>query len=223
MKKIFKFLLPFTVVASLLIGVQVFALLGPGSGGNILTPTLWQRTGTNTINTMSSSDELGDATTRISKIYTNNLDSNYLTVNTLTIHALVNKRIKIFGGDQLRPTLHIDDMVRVYELMLTAPRELIHGQAFNVAYQNKSIKDIAEIVRETLDEQITCEIISTDDKRSYHVISDKIKRVLGFEPSSTIADAILSLKQAYDKGLIKDGLTNPFYYNVQQMKKINLK
>ena len=83
MKKIFKFLLPFTVVASLLIGIQAFALLGPGSGGNILTPTLWQRTGTNTINTMSTSDELGDATTRIAKGYFTNFDTNILTVGTV--------------------------------------------------------------------------------------------------------------------------------------------
>ncbi len=147
-----------------------------------------------------------------------------LSVNILTINALVNKKIIIFGGDQLRPTLNIEDMVRVYELMLTAPKEKINKQAFNVGYQNKTIKEIAEIVKNTLnDPTITFELKPTDDIRSYHINSDKIKKVLGFETKYTIEDAIISIDYAYKKGLIENGLENPIYHNVKQMKLINLK
>ena len=147
-----------------------------------------------------------------------------LSVNILTINALINKKIKIFGGDQLRPTLNIEDMVRVYELMLIAPGEKIHKQAFNVGYQNKTIGEMAEIVKNTLnDSKITFEVVPTDDKRSYHINSDKIKNVLGFETKFTIEDAVISIKDAYEKGLIIDGLNNPIYHNVKQMKLIGLK
>src|SRR5438876_575428 len=73
-----------------------------------------------------------------------------LTVNILTIHALVNHKIRIFGGKQLRPNLHIKDMVRAYQLFLEAPGAKIDREAFNVGFQNRSVEDIAKMVRDTL-------------------------------------------------------------------------
>lgn len=147
-----------------------------------------------------------------------------LSVNILTINALVNKKIKIFGGQQMRPALNIKDMVRVYELMLEAPGEKINKQAFNVSYANMTIREIAELVRTVIaDNEISFEVTPTDDKRSYHVNADKIKRVLGFKCKYDFADAINSLVQAYKNGLIVDGLSNPYYYNIKRMKEIKLK
>lgn len=147
-----------------------------------------------------------------------------LTVNILTMHALVNKRIKIFGGEQLRPSLNINDMARFYELMLNAPEELINRQAFNITHVNYSVRRYAELVKETLnDEKIEFEVVPTDDKRSYHVDDTKIRERLGFQNDFTIEDAILSIKQAYEEGKIIDGLNNPIYHNIKQMKNIRLK
>ena len=67
------------------------------------------------------------------------------------------------------------------------------------------------------------EIEETNDKRSYHINSDKIKNILGFENKFTIEDAVTSIKEAYEKGLIINGLENPLYYNVKQMNLLNLK
>src|SRR6185436_11414602 len=93
-----------------------------------------------------------------------------LTVNILTIHALVNHKIKIFGGKQLRPNLHVMDMVRAYQLFLNAPAEKIDREAFNVGFQNRSVEDIAKLVRQTLgDPSIELEYTPSDDNRSYHV------------------------------------------------------
>src|SRR5438552_875745 len=126
-----------------------------------------------------------------------------LTVNILTIHALVNHKIRIFGGKQLRPNLHVLDMVRAYLLLLEAPREKIDREAFNVGFQNRSVEDIALMVRDTLgDKSIELEYTPSDDNRSYHVNSEKIKRVLGFEPKFTIRDAIQSIADAYRAGKI---------------------
>ncbi len=147
-----------------------------------------------------------------------------LSVNILTINALINKKIKIFGGEQMRPALNIKDMVRFYELMLEAPKEKVHQQAFNVSYANMTIREIAELVHKVLaDPEVIFEVTTTDDKRSYHVNCDKMRRVLGFECRYDFTDAIRSLIDAYRKGLIVDGLNNPLYHNIKRMKEINLK
>ena len=124
----------------------------------------------------------------------------------------------------MRPTLNIKDMVRFYELLLDAPKEKIHKQAFNVAYLNLTIREIAEMVKEVIgDQSIKFETVTSDDKRSYHVNSSKMKRVLGFECKFSIQEAIQSLIDAYNKNLIIDGLNNPIYYNIKRMKDISLK
>ena len=147
-----------------------------------------------------------------------------LVVNVLTIHALINKKIKIFGGTQLRPNINIKDRVRVYETLLEADGEKIDGEIFNAGYQNLSVEEIGRLVKGTIDnEEIELEYISTDDIRSYHINSGKIKKVLGFQPKYDIKDAIQSLHQAYNDGCIVDGLNNPLYHNIKMMQNIGLK
>jgi nucleoside-diphosphate-sugar epimerase len=147
-----------------------------------------------------------------------------LTVNILTIHALVNHKIKIFGGKQLRPNLNVQDMVRAYLLFLKAPAEKIDREAFNVGFENRSVEDIARLVRDTLgDQTIQLEYTPTNDNRSYHVNSDKIKRVLGFEPRFTIEDAIGSIAEAYRAGKITDPLNNSLYSNIKRMRELQVK
>jgi len=86
------------------------------------------------------------------------------------------------------------------------------------------VEDIAKLVRETLgDAAIELEYTPTDDNRSYHVNSDKIKRVLGFEPRFTIEDAILSIAEAYKAGKIRDPFKNPLYSNIKRMQQLNVK
>ena len=146
-----------------------------------------------------------------------------LVVNILTIHALINKKIKIFGGEQLRPNINIKDRVRAYETLLQADSDKIDGEIFNAGYQNLSVENIGRLVKDTLDDdEIELEFISSDDIRSYHINSDKIKKVLGFEPRYDIADAINSIKQAYNDGLIIDGLNNLIYHNIKLMQSIEL-
>jgi nucleoside-diphosphate-sugar epimerase len=95
-----------------------------------------------------------------------------LSVNILTNLAINKGTITVFGGKQLRPNLHIKDMVDVYELMIEAPAEKIAGQIFNAGYQNLSIAKIAEIVRDVVEQEFTekkpIEIVTTEsnDPRS---------------------------------------------------------
>jgi len=147
-----------------------------------------------------------------------------LVVNILIINALINKKIKIFGGKQLRPNINIKDMVRVYELLLLAPKNKINGEIFNAGYQNHSVEELAKIIKKVIgDPELIFDYIPTDDIRSYHINSDKIRKVLGFKPKYTIEDGVQSIVEAYRNGLITDGLNNPAYYNIKMMQQINLK
>ena len=106
---------------------------------------------------------------------------------------------------------------------MNAPSEKIDGEIFNAGYQNLTVEEIAYLVKETIDDpEIELETVQTDDIRSYHINSDKIKKVLGFEPKYTIEEAIETLKEAYEQGLIVDGLNNPIYHNIKLMKNIKL-
>ena len=146
-----------------------------------------------------------------------------LTVNILTIHALVNRKIRIFGGQQMRPNLHVLDMVRAYELFLTAPAEKLDGVPFNVGFRNETVENIARIVQRVIgDEGIELEYVPTDDNRSYHVNSDRVRQVLGFEPKYTIEDAVRGIVVAFRAGQIPDPMTNPMYQNIKRMRQLAL-
>lgn len=147
-----------------------------------------------------------------------------LSVNILTNHAVTNGKIMVFGGDQLRPNLHIEDMVDAYLLMVSAPSEKIQGEIFNIGYENLSIAKIAETVRDVVLEEfpekgsIEIERTPSNDPRSYHINSEKIRRVLGYQPKRTVADAVRDLCRAFRAGKLPDSMEAPRYYNVRTMK-----
>jgi nucleoside-diphosphate-sugar epimerase len=152
-----------------------------------------------------------------------------LSVNILTNHAVNKGVITVFGGAQMRPNLHIEDMVDAYQLMLTAPHEKIHGETFNIGYENHSITDIAlmaqKVVGAEMPEKGKIDIVTTpsDDTRSYHVNSDKIYRMLNYRPKRTIEDAVRDLVRAFRNHLLDGSFDNDWYYNVRTMKRIGAK
>lgn len=145
-----------------------------------------------------------------------------LTVNILTSHAYYNKKIKVFGGKQLRPNIHIEDMCDAYLLFLAAPKEKIDGKTYNVGFQNLSVEAIAQLVKSSFSEDIAIEVVPTDDNRSYHVSSEKVLNELGFAPKYTVENAIQDLVAAFKQGLVKDPMNNVAYYNIKQMQQIGL-
>lgn len=146
-----------------------------------------------------------------------------LTVNILTNHAVNKGEITVFGGEQKRPNLHIEDMTDLYVYLLELPKEKIQRKTYNVGYENYKVKDIAEMVRSVINPDIPIKITPTDDKRSYHVSSRKIKEELGFEPKHTIEEAIADLKRAYQEGKLPNPMEDMRYYNIKTMQAINLK
>jgi nucleoside-diphosphate-sugar epimerase len=150
-----------------------------------------------------------------------------LTVNILTNHAVNHRRITVFGGSQLRPNLHVDDMAELYVQTLQEPAERIAGQVFNVGYENHSVSDLAGIVKRVVEAELPgreIEIVTTpsDDLRSYHISSEKIHRVLAYRPRRTIEDAVRDLVAAFRDGRLPDSLTRPTYFNIKRMQELNL-
>jgi len=146
-----------------------------------------------------------------------------LTVNILTNHAYNNRSIKVFGGEQMRPNLHIEDMAELYIKSLEYPDTMIDGRIYNAGYENYRVKEIANMVRSVVGEDVGIVTTPTDDNRSYHVSSEKIKRELGFTPTHTIQGAISDLVSAFDAGKIPDSMNAIRYYNIKTMQHINLK
>jgi nucleoside-diphosphate-sugar epimerase len=146
-----------------------------------------------------------------------------LTVNILTNHAVNNGRITVFGGEQLRPNLHIEDMTDLYLQLLEAPDEAISGKIWNAGYHNLKVRDIADMVRNEIGRKVDIVVTSSDDNRSYHVSSEKIKRELGFTASRTVSDAIVDLRKAFVAGKVPNAMTDDRYYNIKRMQALKLR
>ena len=146
-----------------------------------------------------------------------------LTVNILTNHAINNGVIKVFGGEQMRPNIHMDDMVRVYQEALQWPAAAIDGKIYNVGYQNYKVRDIADMVREVIGSQVRIETVPTDDHRSCHVSSERIRRELGFVATRSVEDAARDLQKAFSENRIPDPMADDRYYNIQRMQHLSLR
>lgn len=146
-----------------------------------------------------------------------------LTVNILTHHAVVNRKIVVFGGQQMRPNIHIRDMVAAYLKALEWPDEAVDGKIYNVGYENYRVIDIANMVRDVVGGDIQIVTQATDDLRSYHVSSEKIRRELGFSAQHTVQEAIRDLTDAFQAGKIPNPTTDIRYYNVKTMQSLHLK
>lgn len=144
-------------------------------------------------------------------------------VNILVNHAVNASRIRVFGGEQMRPNIHIDDMVDLYLFLLDQPAEKIDGEIFNAGYENRTVMQLAEIVRHIVGGNIPIEVVPTDDTRSYHVSSEKMRVKLGFQPRRTIEDAVRDLVAAFRAGKLPDPLENPRYFNIKRMQQLKLK
>ena len=145
-----------------------------------------------------------------------------VVVNILTNLAYHKREIFVFGGSQLRPNIHIKDMAEAYIMLLESPKEKIAGKVFNAGYENKTVLELAETARNVIGDDVKLITSESDDNRSYHISSQKIKEELGFNPQHSIKEAIEGLREAFEKGLLEDSLENEKYFNIKRMQSINL-
>ena len=145
-----------------------------------------------------------------------------VVVNILTNLAYHKRSVSVFGGKQLRPNIHIEDMAKAYEALILAPKSKVSGEIFNAGYENRSVLELANTVKRVIGNDVNLKFSPTNDNRSYHISSKKIKKILDFEPTNTISDAVNDLKLAFKKGLLPNSLTDEKYFNIKRMASINL-
>lgn len=133
-----------------------------------------------------------------------------VSVNMLTMQALKNKKITVFGGDQTRPNIHIDDITDLYLFLLDHPE---HTGVFNAGFENLTILQIAKMVTNVVDAKI--EVTPSNDPRSYRINSDRLLAT-GFEPKKTVQDAIDELVGMHRQGTVTD---DERWYNLKWMEK----
>jgi nucleoside-diphosphate-sugar epimerase len=143
-------------------------------------------------------------------------------VNIFTNLAYHKRKISVFGGKQLRPNIHIKDMAKAYDVLINAQKSKVSGEIFNVGYENKTVLDLANIVKSVLGDDIQLVETPTDDNRSYHISSKKIKKILNFDPEFTIKNAVNDLRIAFEKNLLPNSLTDEKYFNIRRMQSIKL-
>jgi nucleoside-diphosphate-sugar epimerase len=135
-----------------------------------------------------------------------------LTVNGLTMQALTNKRMTVFGGTQVRPNIHMDDLVDLY--LFALDRRL--AGVFNAAFENLTVAEIAAMIADRIPSAI--ETTPSNDPRSYRLCSDRLVGS-GFRPKKNVSMAIEEMAAAYHDGRLVD---RPNWHTVRWMKEHNL-
>jgi nucleoside-diphosphate-sugar epimerase len=145
-----------------------------------------------------------------------------VVVNILTNHAVNTGRIRVFGGTQKRPNIHVEDMTDLYVAMLQYPDDLIDGRIYNAGYENHTLIELADIVKGVVGPNLSVDVEPTDDLRSYHVSSQRIKAELGFVAQRDIDDAVRGLANALRTGKLPDSMNDPRYFNIKLMQQVGL-
>ena len=139
-----------------------------------------------------------------------------VSVNALTFSALKNKIINVNGGNQIRPNIHIEDMINLYIFFLTKPKK--YTGIYNAGFENLSIFNLAKKIQKIIPSKIVVKKESFDP-RSYRISSKKLLKI-GFKPAFTVEDAIYEIKNAFQKRILKD---NPRFHSIKWLKLIYLK
>lgn len=144
-----------------------------------------------------------------------------VVVNILTNFAVNKNMVKVFGGSQKRPNIHIDDMVNCYLMLLEAEAEKIEKETFNAGGENHTVLELANIIASEAEvEEVVVE--QTDDLRSYHISSKYIEEKLGFVAKKTIRDAVRELISKFKDGSIPNSFEDDKYFNVKYLSEKGL-
>ncbi len=150
-----------------------------------------------------------------------------LTVNILTNYAYNKGYIRVFGGNQSRPNLHIDDMCDLYKFLVLNDIKKYNGEIFNVGTENLKIIEVAEKVKSVMKKKlnrnnIEIRVEESSDIRSYMINSDKIKKTLGFQFKKSVENAIEDLCDAFENGNIINSFSDE-WSNIKVLSKMKKK
>ena len=145
-----------------------------------------------------------------------------LVVNILTYSAIINNEIVVHGGSQFRPNLHIKDMAELYSRLIMEDTlfEKSKHKVFNYGCENIKLIDIANLVKESMSQQINLKIENVVDSRSYRISSEYIKKELGVKPKYSVKDAIDDINYAFREKLLRPVEEQYLYNNIKTMTKL---
>ncbi|MFN8535607.1 MAG: NAD-dependent epimerase/dehydratase family protein [Dehalococcoidia bacterium] len=144
-----------------------------------------------------------------------------LVVNTLTAQAVQDGAISVFGGDQWRPHVHVDDVARGIQMALAAPRERVAGTVMNLVGENLKIAELGDLIAEEVPgARVTVQPMD-GDKRNYRVSADRAAHLLDFEPRWTVRRGVQQIKAALESGTLTHH-TYPVYSNIRALSGVQL-
>ncbi len=146
-----------------------------------------------------------------------------IITNLMTNHAINRGTIKVFGGSQKRPSIHIGDMTDLYVKLVDEPAARIRNKVWNAGWENFTADEIANTVQAEVGGNVQIVHEPTDDPRSYHISSARLSDELGFKPKGSTRDAVRELKAAFAAGKLPNALTDPRYFNIKMMQSLSLK
>lgn len=144
-----------------------------------------------------------------------------LVINLLTAKAFFDGVITVFGGEQWRPFVHVEDAAKAVALVVNAPAPLVAGQTFNVGSedQNATLGDVGRIVNKAVPTASYLDSGLDGDRRNYKVSFFRIREALGFKPEWTIEEGVAQVLDALKAGKVKD-YRDARYSNVASLRKL---
>ncbi|MEU0530640.1 NAD-dependent epimerase/dehydratase family protein [Amycolatopsis tolypomycina] len=150
-----------------------------------------------------------------------------LTVNLFANHAVHRGAVTVFGGAQLRPTLHVADLCRLILALLRNSWQAQHCAVFNAGNENSTVQQIASRVVDAVNSRLgtahsraTVSTVASDDQRSYAIDSTAVRRILGFRPARAMEAGVDGLCDAFSRDLVPDPLDDDRYYNVRRVQRL---
>ena len=141
-----------------------------------------------------------------------------LMVNMMTAHAALKGEIQVAGGEQVRPHLHIRDLIEVIIRLLTAH---IPSAVFNVVHENQAVMGTANIVKDIvgklMKKEVTIHVSERTDDRSYAINGEGLQSILSFKCRRNIRDGVAEICRGFQSGQWKDALDNRAYANLPQL------
>ena len=137
-----------------------------------------------------------------------------LTVNMLTLQGVRDRKITVFGGSQVRPNIHIEDLVSVYTHLLDRPD--VPPGIYNAGFENKSVLEIAELVSARTGAEVV--VSESNDPRSYRLDASKLKET-GFSAVRGIEDALEEVARLVESASFVD---RDEWYTMRKYRGLNL-
>lgn len=133
-----------------------------------------------------------------------------LLISQLVREAFLTRKVSVYGSDAWRPYIHVTDIARAVALLVQVPKDLIHGEVFNVGAENVRKTDLVNMIRKWIPDLIVEHIGQVTDPRNYRVSFEKFNRRFNFVPAKSVDMGVEEVFCSLDKGVFANPLDPKF-------------